>query len=284
MKRILFKLHEVRVSGPFTPSFFEACGVRPEEVVVFEAGGKTESAFYTPYRSSVRKIKAAWQKNREPGMRLKIRELKKEDWFDKWQLDYRIMPLGKKFTLVPFWQKKEFNGNRLPIFLEPKGAFGSGQHPATRTMVTFVEMAGKGMRSMLDLGTGTGILSVAAHRLGTEKILALDNDPVAVRAAQYNFKLNGMKKAEARRADATKLRAGTRYNLVCANLFTDLLEKIKPFLFASVAPGGFLATSGVHFQNYAGFKKKFHHPDFRCVKIIRSRGWVGMLFRRRPGR
>ena len=216
-------------------------------------------------------------------MRLKMRILQKEDWYDKWQLDYRIMPLGKKFTLVPFWQKKEFSGNRLPIYLDPKGAFGSGQHPATRIMTTFVEMSGN-PDSMLDLGTGTGILSVAAYRLGAKRVLAYDHDPVAVRAAKYNFEVNKLQNSEVCRGDVTKLKVTEHYALVCANLFTDLLEKIKPFLFGSVKPGGFLAISGVHFQNYAAFKKNFHHKDFRCLKITKSRGWAGMLFRRRPRR
>jgi ribosomal protein L11 methyltransferase len=282
VKRILYKLHEIRIepAGVKATALFESCGVRPEEIVFFEAQGKTEAAFFTPNAGTAGRVRAQYRRRRVPGMRLKIRTLQKEDWFDKWQLDYRIMPLGRKFTLVPFWQKKEFKGGRLPIFLEPKGAFGSGQHPATRIMTSFVEAAGH-PDSMLDLGTGTGILSVAAFRLGAKKILALDHDPVAVRAAKYNFRLNGLESAEVRREDVTRLRPEEKYGLVCANLFTDLLEKIRPFLFGSVKPGGFLAISGVHFQNYAAFRKNFRHPDFRCLKIVRSRGWAGMLFKRR---
>lgn len=285
MKRILYKLHEVRIapSGADALLLFESCGVKLREIADFEAGGRTEAAFFTPNLQTVKKIQARYRKTRLPGMRLKVRVLQKEDWFDKWQLDYRIMPLGRKFTLVPLWQKKEFKGDRLPIYLDPKGAFGSGQHPATRLMTSFVELSGR-PDSMLDLGTGTGILGVAAYRLGAKRVLAYDFDPVAVRAAKYNFEINKLENSEVRREDVTKLRVSEKYELVCANLFTDLLEKIKPFLFGSVKPGGYLAISGVHFQNYAVFKKDFHHKDFRCVKIVKSRGWAGMLFRRRPRR
>ncbi len=283
MKRILYRLYEIRVlsSKPEQASaFLETCGARPQELVFFEAGGKIETAFFTPLPATAKKVRSLYRAKRLPGMRLKIRVLNKEDWFDKWQLDYRIMPLGKKLTLVPLWQKKQFKGDRLPVYLDPQGVFGSGQHPATRMMIAFIEKAGV-TDSILDLGTGTGILSVAGYRLGAKKILAVDLDAAAVRSARFNFKLNGMNEARAVKANVTRMKAGEKYGLVCANLFTGLLEKIKPFLFGSVRPGGFLALSGVHFQNYTAFKRGFHHPDFRCVKIIRSRGWSGMLFKRR---
>lgn len=289
MKPFAYTYDEIRVTAPsgspaagWLTAVFETAGVPSGGLVFFEAGRKTEAAYYSRSRAFAEKFKEIYRRERRPGMRLKITFLKKEDWFDKWQLDYRMMPLGRKFMLVPYWQKKDFKGGgKLPIFLEPKGAFGSGQHPATQMMVSFVERAGKQVKDILDLGTGTGILSVAAFRLGAREIRAYDNDPVAVAAARFNFQVNGLKNAKALKKDVTRLKAGKQYSLVCANIFTDLLIKIKPFLLKSTAPGGFLALSGVHFQNFGEFKKKFRPAGFTCLKITRKRGWAGFLFRRR---
>lgn len=262
--------------------FLEAGGFKSEAIALFEPPGRIEGAVYTPSLKTAEKIKKLYRQNRADGMRLKIRRLEKEDWFDKWQLDYRMFPLGKKLMLVPAWQSKEFKDKkRFPIYLEPKGVFGSGQHPATQIMTAWLEETAGKFKSVLDLGTGTGILSVGAARLGAETILATDHDPASIRSAKYNFKLNGLKNAKAVRADVLKMKKSGAYDLVCANLFTSLLERIKPLLFSSVKPGGYLALCGVHVQNFPEFKKKFHHPRFRCVKIIQKRGWSGMLFKRK---
>ncbi len=288
-----FTFYEIKISMLPKPgakekilNLLEAGGFRPEKIAFFEPPGKIEGAVYTPSLKAVKKINTLYRKNRVQGMRLKIRLLEKEDWFDKWQLDYRMFPLGKKLILVPAWQANEFkekikDKKRLPIFLDPKGVFGSGQHPATQIMASWLEETAGKFKSVLDLGTGTGILAVGAALLGAEEILAADHDPASVRSAKHNFKLNGLKNAKAIRADVLKMKKSGTYDLVCANLFTNLLLKIKPLLFSSVRPGGYLALCGVHVQNYPEFKKKFHHPKFRCVKIVQKRGWSGMLFKKR---
>lgn len=284
-----FTFYEIKISMPPKPEskkkileLLESAGFKPEAIALFEPPGKMEGAVYTPSEKKAKKVQGLYRKNRVQGMRLKTRLLEKEDWFDKWQLDYRMFPLGKKLMLVPAWQSNEFDKKkqkRFPIYLDPKGVFGSGQHPATQIMASWLEHTAGKFKSVLDLGTGTGILAVGAARLGAETILAADHDPASVRSAKFNFKLNGLKGAEAVRADVLKMKKSGTYDLVCANLFTNLLLQIKPLLFSSVKPGGHLALCGVHVQNYPEFKKKFHHPKFRCVKIIQKRGWSGILFK-----
>lgn len=289
MQPKLFTFYEIKIVMLPHPGakekilgILESGGFKPEAIAFFEPPGKLEGAVYTPLLNTAKKIQHLYRKSRVQGMQFKIRKLEKEDWFDKWQLDYRMFPLGKKLMLVPAWQSNEFNKKsqkRLPIYLDPKGVFGSGQHPATQIMASWLEQTAGKFKSVLDLGTGTGILAVGAALLGAEEILAADHDPASIRSAKHNFKLNGLKNAKAVRADVLKMKKSGTYDLVCANLFTNLLLKIKPLLFSSVKPGGYLALCGVHVQNYPEFKKKFHHPKFRCVKIIQKRGWSGMLFR-----
>lgn len=282
-----FTFYEIKISMLPKPGskekilgLLEDAGFKPESIALFEPPGKMEGAVYTPSAKAAEKVKSLYRQNRADGMRLKVRLLEKEDWFDKWQIDYQMFPLGRKLMLVPAWQSKEFKDKkRVPIYLDPKGVFGSGQHPATQIMASWLEHTAGKFKSVLDLGTGTGILAVGAAKLGAETILAADHDPASVRSAKFNFKLNGIKGAKAVRADVLKMRKSGTYDLVCANLFTNLLLQIKPLLFSSVKPGGYLALCGVHVQNYPEFKKKFHHPKFRCVKIIQKRGWSGMLFK-----
>lgn len=262
--------------------FFSDCGIPRTEIVLMEGPQKFAVSIYTRSLKKKDQIKKQFKKHSPKGVKLQERLLVREDWYDKWQTDYQIMPIGKTFVLVPEWKRKEYRpGKRNAVFLDPLGVSGSGQHPTTQIMVDLLEKIAGKSETCLDLGTGTGILGIIAAKLGVESVMALDNDRRAVRAARLNFKLNGISHARAEFNDVSRAKKTPKYDLVCANLISPLLEKIDGYLFSSVKPGGYLAVSGIHVQNFPDFYPKFKHPHFRCLKILKRRGWTGILFHRK---
>ncbi len=262
--------------------FFARCGVPGSEIVFFESPEGFRTAVYTRRKSLLQKTVKQFKKLESPDWRLQSKILTRKDWLDKWQTDYRMMPLGRKFMLVPFWQKKKFHAaaGRLPIYLDPKAAFGSGQHPSTQIVIALMEKIKGPLDDFLDLGTGTGILSVAAHRLGAKTILAYDLDPVARQAAAFNLKLNSAKDFSVRRENVVRLKSSRRYDLVCANLTASILAQAKHFLFSSIRKGGFLIISGILSAEIDSFAGSFTYPGFRRLELLKRRGWGGLLLKR----
>lgn len=276
---------QIEVYQPQLEGILRDCGIPEKDWVFFENEQKPYAGFYTRSFKKLQSFEKKFRKISPKGFKFRSRILERNDWFDKWQLDYQIMPIGDTFTLVPLWQKKKFKqGKRTAIYLDPKGASGSGQHPTTEIMIELIESLRGKFSDCLDLGTGTGILGIALAKLGAAKIDALDNDEVAVESAKFNFELNQVPDWRVWSEDVFKIRKVTKYSLVCANLISSVLDKVRSFLFASVKPGGYLLVSGIHVQNFPVFKKSFHHPQFRCLRILRRRGWTGLLFRRSASR
>ena len=120
---------------------------------------------------------------------LKYKPIQDEDWMASWKKHYRPMKIGKKLVIIPAWIDKEFPG-RIPIRINPGMAFGTGTHPSTRLCLQLLEQTVRSAQNVIDIGCGSGILSIAALKLGAKYVLAVDNDPPAIQATQENRENN----------------------------------------------------------------------------------------------
>lgn len=290
MKLSPYSYYEIKIEfDPARPSaqarigdFLSGCGLKIEEIAFCETPAKTFAAAYTQHTRILKTVRTRFGKELGRGFTLKHRLLVREDWFDKWERHYQIMPLGKQFTLIPLWHRKKYKpGRRTPILMDPKAASGSGQHPTTQIMTLFLEQIEGKFKTCLDLGTGTGILGIVAAKLGAQHVTAVDNDSVAVKSARYNLKLNKVPSFEVSAADVTGKNKMRKYDLVCANLISPVLDSIQDFLFSSVGKKGYLAVSGIYIQNFPWFHKRFRHPQFRCLRVLKKKKWTGLLFQRK---
>lgn len=263
--------------------YFTGFGIKPSSLVYFEPDkGGQKVAAYLRSTKIFSKIRARFKKAFPKGVQLKKRLLVREDWFDKWQNEYQIMPLGKKFMLVPLWQRKKYEEGRLqPIFMDPQGAFGSGTHPTTQIMAELMERLDRRFDSFLDLGCGTGILSIIAGKLGAETIWALDNDAGSVKASKFNLKVNQVDAQKVWRGDIREIGSWVKFDLVGANMISTLLLEAKKVFFGHVKKSGWLIVSGIHLENLKDVRRDFKHPSFRCLAVIKKRGWAGLIFRRK---
>ncbi|HNX69340.1 MAG TPA: 50S ribosomal protein L11 methyltransferase [Candidatus Omnitrophota bacterium] len=260
---------------------FDHCKVPAAERVCTDYKGLFRLSYYTRSSAQAARIVRCFRERRIRRVRFTAKILGRHDWFDKWKIDYHIRPLGSKFMIVPVWERKKYKSSgRLPIFLEPGSAFGSGYHETTRLMVRLMESLGPKMRSFLDIGTGTGILAVAASKLGAEKVDAFDNDKPSVIAARKNFKMNGCSNGKFFGANLKRLGSREKFETVGANLLSKTLLECRRPIVARVRVGGHLLVSGIALQNLPGFRRGFHSPALKCLRILRGRKWAALLYRK----
>lgn len=175
---------------------------------------------------------------------LRTRRVDDGDWTDAWKAHYVAQRVGR-VVVVPSWLNEAVGPGEVAITLDPGMAFGTGLHPTTRGCLRLLQDLAPMPREVLDVGCGSGILALAALRLGATRAVALDTDPLAVEATRENAARNGL--ADRMRVDEGTVPAAAeaRYPLVLANLVAAVLVELAPRLAAHLAPGGVLLASGI---------------------------------------
>jgi ribosomal protein L11 methyltransferase len=175
-------------------------------------------------------------------MAMNVRKVADQDWLGEWKKNWQPVEVGERFIIAPPWSEIPDNHGRILIRVEPGMAFGTGTHETTRLCLAAIEEHFEG-GSFLDVGTGTGLLSIAAAKLFPEaRVEACDTDPLAVEIARENARLNGV-------AESITFRVGSvddsvaSANLVCANLTADVINSTLPALLSVTC--GRLVLSGI---------------------------------------
>ncbi len=165
-------------------------------------------------------------------------------WRDAWRAFWKPMRVGERLVVVPSWEVFEPAAHDLVLALDPGQAFGTGTHETTQLVLAELERRVRVGVTLLDIGTGSGILAIAALKLGAARALAIDTDPLAVDAARENAERNGVAAQLEASAAAVESVAG-HYPLVLANIEARVLRPLAAAVAARVAPGGLLILSGL---------------------------------------
>jgi ribosomal protein L11 methyltransferase len=170
-----------------------------------------------------------------------------DEWADAWKKYFKPLRIGKRLMIVPAWDE-DFKPlpDDLMIRMDPGMAFGAGTHETTRLCATLLEKFMKPGAHVLDVGTGSGILTVAASKLGAAEIDACDLDPVAVRIARDNFAANGVTNARAFESDLlSEVESNKKYDFICANIVADIIVRMADKVAGFLTSDGLLAVSGI---------------------------------------
>ncbi len=172
------------------------------------------------------------------------RELAEEDWAEAWKKYYTISHLGEHIVIKPSWLDYAPAPGDVVLELDPGMAFGTGLHPTTRLcLIALEERVTQDIR-MLDVGTGSGILSIAAAKLGAREILALDTDAIAVETAQKNVAINRVESiVQVERGSIEQAR--NLFDLICINILAEVIADLAPALALVLRPGGTIIASGI---------------------------------------
>jgi ribosomal protein L11 methyltransferase len=192
--------------------------------------------------------------------------------------------VGRRLVIRPSWRRHRRKADEVVLDLDPGMAFGTGLHPTTRLCLAALEgLADEGLARarVLDVGSGSGILSIAAARLGAREVVALDVDPIAVEATIANARRNRL----AGRIDTRQgsLPSGERpFDLVLANLIASLLVELASLLAAELRVGGTILASGIFIDREAAVVEAFDAAGLECVARRQEVDWVALEAIRRP--
>jgi ribosomal protein L11 methyltransferase len=175
-----------------------------------------------------------------------VREVQEEDWANAWKEHFHAHRVGERLVIKPTWREFEAAGSDLVISLDPGMAFGTGLHPTTQLCLRALERAVALNDRVLDVGTGSGILAVAAARLGASSVFAVDLDGIAIEAAWANVDANGLRdRVHVRHGDAADLPEAGTFDVVVANIIARVIQASAGSLARQLRPGGRLIASGV---------------------------------------
>ncbi len=276
------------VLGPAAVAYYDL-ETQVSHVSVFVAQGKFKAA------EARRAIAAGLQRIASFGLppgpgKIGIARVKREDWAESWKKHFRPLEMkvsrragARSLLLKPSWSRQRPAPNQAVVVLDPGLSFGTGHHPTTSFCLRqIVECLKPGMvRSFLDIGTGSGILAIAAAKLGYAPVEAFDFDPDAVRVARENARKNGV---EARlvptRGDITRLplRPARQFDLVCANLISNLLIAERRRIVNRLKPGGRLVLAGILAVEFTEVERAFADLQLRLCASRAENEWKSGAF------
>lgn len=222
-----------------------------------------------------------------------LRIVREEDWAHAWKKFYKPMRVGKRLLLKPSWESVESAPDDLVIELDPGMAFGTGLHPSTRLCLAALEDVVRPGDAVLDVGTGSGVLTIVAAKLGAGVLVATDIDPIAVRVAQENVRANGLELAPAGpvevRQESIPAGMAGRFQVVVANILAEVLAKLFDAQYGNVplaeplAPGGSMILAGIIEERAPLVIDAAQRHGLALVDRYQEADWVALVVRKPVG-
>lgn len=206
-----------------------------------------------------------------------------QEWATSWQQYFTTFEIVPGLIIKPSWETYTPTGNQHLLEMDPGMAFGTGQHESTRLALSLlascIQAAPRQIRRVLDVGTGTGILAMAAALFGADRIVAIDNDPDAVAVAGQNVRHN--KLSGTINVLATPLAEITgKFDLICANIVHDVLIEMVPDFLRLLGPGGFVVLAGILAGDQAqSINAYYKHHGMHTLTERQEGKWTAMLLR-----
>ena len=216
------------------------------------------------------------------------RPIQDEDWMSAWKQHYRPIPVGRRLLILPAWYEVPAGESRIPVKIDPSMVFGTGTHPTTQLCMEFLESTVVPGKPVIDVGCGSGILSIGALKLGASQALAVDIDRAAIISTRENAQANGvLERLETGLGSVTEILRGDfslrQAPLVLANILAPVIVRLfEAGLTELILPGGVIVLSGI-LDTQVG--QVLEAAEARSLKFIEERkinDWVALSLRR-PG-
>lgn len=204
--------------------------------------------------------------------------VREEDWADNWKKDYKSFRISERITISPSWEVKRKNAEDSVVYLDPGSAFGTGTHESTAMCAEIMDRMIRPEDRVLDLGCGSGILSIIAKKLGAEYVEAIDVDRTAVDVAAENIRFN---EAEVHAHVGTLFNAHCNdYSLIVANIIADVLIDLCPGFPEYLREGGHLLISGIIDSKKNAVLSEYNRSGFILIEEMRKGDWYAFLFKK----
>ncbi|MDY7221874.1 50S ribosomal protein L11 methyltransferase [Halalkalibacterium halodurans] len=209
--------------------------------------------------------------------KIQLVEVLEEEWATAWKKYYKPVKVSNTITIVPTWEEYEAHEDEMIIELDPGMAFGTGTHPTTVLCIQALENVIQGGESVIDVGTGSGVLSIAAAKLGANEVLGLDLDEVAVKSAQMNVKLNKVHgQVMVWQNHLLEGITGTR-DVIVANILAEVIIRFVADAKAVLKPGGTFIVSGIIKRKKTDVKDALVTNGFQIEETVELEDWVAII-------
>lgn len=203
-------------------------------------------------------------------------KVNEDDWANNWKQYYKPAKVGEHIVVKPTWEDYEEKPGEVVVELDPGMAFGTGTHETTRMCIKALEKKVKGDTTVFDIGTGSGILSIAAAKLGAKHVVGVDLDPVAVESAKKNLEFNKVNNIEILYGDLMEVVEG-KANIVVANILADIIMFLSEGVRAFIEDEGYFIASGILNTQRDKVTDKLKALDFIIEEVMEDGEWICII-------
>jgi ribosomal protein L11 methyltransferase len=272
-------INTYRLSGAW-----DYCDIPPEanpEVVIVKAYLLADEALDTKLRLFESKVNELSGHDIDKGRgEITWREIQEEDWTSSWKKFFHPIKVGEKIVIKPTWESYEAGVDDLVIELDPGMAFGTGTHHTTAMCIRLLEELVRPGMQVIDVGVGSGILSIVCAKLGASEVCSVDLDDIAVRVACENIHLNKVEHiVNVTQGDLLTGFSG-QADLIVANIVADIIIKVIPDVKTRLSVGGAFVASGIIVERLSDVTTVLLANDFTVDKVSEEGGWVAIVARK----
>lgn len=207
-----------------------------------------------------------------------ISEVNEEEWATAWKKYYKPVKISERITIIPTWEEYEpVSTDELIVELDPGMAFGTGTHPTTVMCVQAIEKVLEKGDRMIDVGTGSGVLSIAAAKMEAEVVKAYDLDEIAVKSAKLNVKLNGVQDTVTVKQNNLLDQADDQVDVITANLLAEIILRFIDDARKTLRPGGLFITSGIIKAKKQQVKSELIRGGFSIEETLEMEDWIAFI-------
>ena len=211
---------------------------------------------------------------------LSEKTIQESDWENEWKNYFHPFQASNRFYIVPSWESVDRTSDHLYIELDPGMAFGTGDHPTTSMCLSALETTIQPEHRVIDVGTGSGILSIASYLLGAKAIKAIDLDEMAVKVAQENFEKNHCLDAIQTGTGNLLVNETEQYDVIIANILAHIIEKMITDAYARLNPNGYFIASGIIEEKRDEIQTQMKAAGFTIINTELQEGWVCIIARK----
>lgn len=211
--------------------------------------------------------------------KIEVIGVNEEDWANSWKQYYKPLHIGGRIVVVPAWESYEAKGDEIIVTMDPGMAFGTGSHETTRLEIELLQKYVTEGCSMLDVGTGSGILAICASKLGALFCEAYDIDPMAVRVATENVNGAGITNIKCGQSNLLAGIEARPFDVICANIVADIILRMLPDIHHYMHKDTVLLASGIISERKDEVLEGAKANGLVCVEVAEDNGWCAIAFK-----